>query len=219
VTDDPGSLPDLADRTDYGWGSLDETTAGTDPIELLSRWLADARDGGIVDFNAMAVATVGAEGQPSARNVLLRGIGPTGQLRFFTNRNSRKGTELADQPRVGLLFSWLTQHRQVRVDGVAAVTDDAVSDDYFASRPRDSRVAAWASAQSEVIADRGELESSVEAIAERFAGAEVTRPPFWGGYAVTPHLIEFWQGRPSRLHDRIRFVRNADGWTRNRLAP
>jgi len=212
-------LPDLNVRFDYHWGTLLEPDAGDEPLALFRRWLADAQAADPEDFNAMVVATVGGDGQPAARTVLLRDLDDEGRFRFFTNRESRKGREIARQPRVGLLFNWLALRRQVRVDGVATVLDDAASDAYFASRPRESRLAAWASEQSQVIEGRGALDAAMAAAADRFAGDEVHRPAHWGGYAVAPNVVEFWQGRPNRLHDRIRFRREGGGWVRERLAP
>ena len=216
-----GEFPDLNKRFDYEWGTLDEADLGDDPFVALRRWLAEAEAEPVADFNAMVVATAGSDGRPSTRNVLLRGIDDAGRLSFFTNRQSRKGAEMAASSSVSLLFSWLPMHRQVRVDGDAAELGDEASDAYFRTRPRDSRLAAWASPQSEVIGSRVELEEAVAEAEARFAGEEVPRPPFWGGYAVTALSIEFWQGRPSRLHDRIRFSRPAadEAWVVERLAP
>jgi len=217
----PEGFPDLHQRFDYDWGTLDAADLGADPVAALLGWLAEAEGLGIEDYNAMALATVGPDGRPSMRNVLLRGIDDDGRLRFFTNRSSRKGTQIAANAAVSLLFSWLPMHRQVRVDGDATVLDDAASDEYFATRPRQSRIAAWASPQSQVIGSRAELDDAVAGHDAGFGDGEVPRPPFWGGYAVEPLEVEFWQGRPNRLHDRIRFRRSPGGgpWVVERLAP
>ncbi len=211
----------LEHRVDYDRGVLLEVDAPADPYLLLQRWLSDAEEAGEAEFNSMALATADAMGRPSVRNVLLRGLDEGGRLEFFTNQDSRKGIELAVNDRVALLFSWLGIRRQVRVEGVAARLSDALSDAYFASRPRESRIGAWASAQSSVLVDRAELDALVVEMTDRFADEEVPRPPNWGGYGVTPDVFEFWQGRPSRLHDRLRYRRGSpsDGWVRDRLAP
>ena len=224
MNDVPGADvgPDLDRRADYDWGVLLEADADPDPRIMLQRWLADAEAAEVPEFNSMALSTVDPDGRPCARNVLLRGLDDAGDLQFFTNRLSRKGTEIAGNPNVCLLFSWLGLHRQIRVQGIATPVDDAVSDEYFDSRPRPSRIGAWASEQSSVLADRGVLEGRVAESTERFGDGPVPRPPHWGGYAVRPVEFEFWQGRPSRLHDRLRYrLDGGDGtaWLRERLSP
>ena len=166
----------------------------------------------------MTLATVDEHGQPDARIVLLRGVDERGFV-WFTNRNSRKGRELAANPRAALVFVWLPLHRQVRVTGIVTEIDDAESDAYFASRPRESQIGAWASAQSEVIADRTVLDDAVAAVSERYRGLEVPRPPHWGGYRLAHETAELWQGRANRLHDRFRYTRDGDGWKIDRLSP
>ena len=211
----------LDQRTDYDRGTLDESTVASEPDVQLSAWLADAERLDVPEFNAMAVTTVDESGRPRSRNVLLRGV-TDGGLRFYTNRDSAKGRDLAVDDRVCILFSWLGIHRQVRIQGRARPIDDAASDEYFASRPRSSQLGAWASEQSTVLSGgRDDLTARLEAVTDRYEGGPVPRPPFWGGYSVTPDEYEFWQGRPSRLHDRIRYLRREDGagWVVDRLAP
>ena len=189
-----------------------------DPTEQFRRWLGDAESAGIPLPNAMAVATADAEGRPSVRHVLLRGIDERG-FTFFTNYDSRKGRQLAENPNAGLVFLWKVLDRQVNATGTASRVDPAESDAYFATRPREARLGAWASAQSSVLASREDLERRVAEADERFAGVEVPRPPNWGGFVVRPDTVEFWQGRRSRLHDRFRYAREGAGWRIDRLSP
>ena len=218
-----GEQPDLHQRIDYEWGTLDEADLGADPVAGLVSWLAEAQAEapGSVDFNAFVLCTVDRDGRPSARNMLLRGVDDQGRLQFFTNRLSRKGRALEHESRVCLIFSWLPMHRQVRVEGSVEQLSDAEGDEYFATRPRESQLAAWASDQSEVIGSRAVLDAAMADCTARFEGGDVPRPPHWGGYAVAPSSLEFWQGRPSRLHDRVQFRRGvrSDPWTVERLAP
>jgi pyridoxamine 5'-phosphate oxidase len=189
-----------------------------DPIEQFRRWLADAEAAAIALPNAMAVATADAEGRPSVRHVLLRGIDARG-FTFFTNYDSRKGRQLAENPHAGLVFLWKRLDRQVNVTGTAERIDPTESDAYFATRPREARLGAWASAQSTVLRSREELEERVAETERRFAGLDVGRPPNWGGLIVRPQTVEFWQGRRSRLHDRFRYSRTHGAWRVDRLSP
>lgn len=190
----------------------------TDPILLFSQWLAEAAASEPSDPDAMTLATVDAAGRADARIVLLKEVGEAGFV-FYTNRHSVKGQEIAANPHAALVFHWKSRRRQVRVRGPVSQVDDARSDAYFASRARDSRIGAWASQQSQPLDRRATFEAAVAAIAERYPG-DVPRPPHWGGYALVPHEIEFWADRPFRLHDRVCFIRDADGgWDHQRLYP
>ena len=211
--------PDLARmREEYAREGLDEGAAGDDPLALLGRWLNEAIDAGVHEPNAMALATATPDGRPSVRIVLLKGLDERG-LTFFTGYESRKGAELEANPRAAAVMLWHPLERQVRVEGSVTRVAEAESDAYFHSRPRGSQVGAVASPQSRVISSREVLEQRVAEVESVFEGQEVMRPPIWGGYRIALESVEFWQGRRSRLHDRLHYVREGDGWRRHRLAP
>jgi pyridoxamine 5'-phosphate oxidase len=195
-----------------------EILRGQDPILLFQEWLEAARETEPFDAEAMALATVSPEGAPSVRMVLLKAVGPEG-FTFHTNMESRKGREIAATPQVALCFHWKTQHRQVRVEGVAERVSDAVSDAYFKTRPVLGRLGAWASEQSQPLESRMVLEGRVARFKREFEGREIPRPPHWSGFRIAPQKIEFWQEGEGRLHDRFLFTRAVEGWDVQRLNP
>ena len=212
-------MPSIADlRRDYALASLDLADVVVDPIRQFQRWFTNAIDASIAEPNAMTLATVDADGAPDARIVLLKGVDDRG-FTFFTDYRSQKGQNLLANPQAALVFFWVELERQVRILGTVRKLTLEDTEQYFQSRPRGSRLAAWASDQSEVLADRAALESRWEAMEKRFPEEIVPVPPFWGGYAVNPVSVEFWQGRPSRLHDRFRYSRLETVWKLERLAP
>ncbi len=211
--------PELAQlRREYTRQALDEAQLPDDPLTLFQQWFREALEAEVADPNAMVLATADASGRPSARVMLLKDCDAQGFV-FFTNYESRKGHELTENPWAALVFWWAALERQVRVEGLVVKVSAEESDAYFQTRPRESQLGAWASPQSQVIPDRATLERRVAELVARFNGQEVPRPPYWGGFRLIPEVIEFWQGRPGRLHDRIRYQRTPQGWVKDRLAP
>ncbi len=217
-------------RADYRMASLDETEVGTDPLLFFQKWFRQAEEAGITEVNAMTLATANVWGLPSARIVLLKGLDEEGFI-FYTNYESEKGRQIADEQSVALLFFWKELERQVRIEGIAQKMPAEASDAYFHSRPKGSQISAAASPQSQVIESREVLEQKVKELELQYADSEIPRPAHWGGYKVIPEKIEFWQGRASRLHDRIVFFREPEtdngedalpgygDWEKFRIAP
>ncbi|MBC7993554.1 MAG: pyridoxamine 5'-phosphate oxidase [Rhizobacter sp.] len=204
-------------RKSYERAELDESASRSDPLEQFGLWLQQALDAQVPEPNAMTLATVGESGRPSTRIVLIKGFDARG-ITWYTNYDSRKGRELAGQPFAALQFHWVELERVVRIEGRVEKTSAEESDTYFASRPLDNRIGAWASPQSQVISSRAVLVANAAKTAARYA-LSPPRPPHWGGYRLVPEVWEFWQGRKSRLHDRLRYRREAEAWVRERLAP
>ncbi|WP_373491812.1 pyridoxamine 5'-phosphate oxidase [Parasphingorhabdus sp.] len=190
----------------------------TDPFSLFDQWFAEARASELNDSNAMTIATADASGRPSARMVLLKGHGPDGFI-FYTNRQSRKAGDIAENPQAAILFHWKSLRRQVRIEGTLSPVSDSAADDYYATRSRDSQLGAWASDQSRPLDSRATFEARFEEMTRRFAGSDVPRPPHWSGYCLVPARFEFWQDRAHRLHERRAFVCSAGDWTEGLLYP
>jgi pyridoxamine 5'-phosphate oxidase len=204
-------------RVSYEQGELKESEVSHNPLDQFNKWLQEAIKNQVPEPNAMVLATVNQDGQPGARNVLLKSADDNGFI-FFSNKNSDKASDLKQNPDCTLLFSWLSQHRQVIVKGTAEEISKEESNTYFQTRPYGSRISAWVSEQSQVIKNREELEIKVKEVMDKYP-ENVPMPNHWGGYLVKPESIEFWQGRPSRLHDRIRFTKKANTWSIERIAP
>jgi len=205
-------------RIDYETHGFDAAEADADPLRQWRLWFDQAVEAECVEPNAFVLSTIGDDGIPDSRNVLARGADEQGIV-FFTNYTSAKSQHLIARPVASAVFSWLAVHRQVKLRGRVERVSAAESDAYFASRPRNSQIGAWASPQSRVIANRSELEALVSSVEARFEGADIPRPEHWGGWRIVPEMVEFWQGRPSRLHDRIRYRRLSQEWVIERLAP
>ena len=205
-------------RKDYSLAGLSEKDLARDPFRQFEKWFQEAEAAKIIEPNAMTLCTSTREGRPSARTVLLKNIDGRGFV-FFSNYESRKGRELHENPNAVIVFPWLALERQVIAEGTVAKVPREVSEAYFHSRPRASQLAAWVSQQSSIISGRSVLEDSMKMLEAKYAGQEVPLPPHWGGWRLLPETVEFWQGRRSRLHDRLRYRRDKDGWLIERLAP
>ncbi|MDX1651918.1 MAG: pyridoxamine 5'-phosphate oxidase [Brumimicrobium sp.] len=207
------------DHSDFDKGRLEDEIKSVDPMLLFKKWYKEAFENNCAEPHAMVLSTVGKDLQPSSRTVYLKELLEEGII-FYTNYESHKAQEMEENPKVSILFYWDCLERQIRIQGRAERAPKELSDDYFASRPRESQLGAWASAQSRSIKNREELENNLKTVTEKFEGKNVPRPPFWGGYLIRPDYIEFWQGRPKRLHDRICFVLNNNGkWDVHRKNP
>ncbi|GAP67842.1 pyridoxamine 5'-phosphate oxidase [Bacteroidales bacterium 6E] len=205
-------------RQEYTLGGMDDSYLGANPIDLFDRWFREAVNAGINEPSAMALSTLGTDGYPQSRIVLLKGYGEEG-FSFFTNYESQKGNALAQYPKASLLFFWPELQRQIRITGKVEKTSVEESEEYFRSRPRGSRLGAWTSEQSQEIPSRKTLEERYEVFDRKFPEEDIPKPPHWGGYRLTPLTFEFWQGRENRLHDRISFRKENGKWKTARLAP
>ena len=205
-------------RTNYAKQTLDENDVNANPIVQFAKWFEEAVGAQVIDPNAMAMCSATKEGKPSARILLLRNISEDGFV-FYSNNNSRKGSEIEENPNCALLFFWPELERQIRIEGVVQKQTAEESDAYFNSRPHESKIGAWTSEQSKVISSREILNEKYEALHKKYPGENVPRPPYWGGYVLKPVSIEFWQGRPNRLHDRILFTKENGNWKIERLSP
>ena len=210
------TLADL--RKDYTLAGLNENDLARDPFRQFEKWFQEAEAAKISEANAMTLCTCTRDGRPSGRTILLKGVDGRGFV-FFTNYESRKGRELHENPNAALVFPWLALERQVIADGGVTKVPREESEAYFHSRPRPSQLAAWVSQQSSIISGRSVLEDSMKMLEQKYAGREVPLPPHWGGWRLAPETVEFWQGRRSRLHDRLRYRRDKEGWLIERLAP
>ena len=212
------SMP-LADlRKDYSLSGLAEKDLARDPFRQFQKWFQEAEAAKVIEPNAMVVSTVSKAGQPSSRVILLKGVDGRGFV-FYTNYESRKGREIDANPKVSLLFPWLALERQVVIEGTITKISREESEAYFHSRPHASQIGAWASQQSAIVSSRSVIEDAAKALEKKYAGQQVPLPPHWGGYRVSPESVEFWQGRRSRLHDRLRYRREKDAWVVERLSP
>ena len=205
-------------RQDYRYQALLESEVSADPFQQFQLWFDQAVEAELPEPNAMTLATVTTDGRPAARMVLLKGCGPEGFV-LYTNYHSRKGQELAQTPYAALVFWWAELERQVRIEGAITKISDAETEAYFQSRPRGSQIGAWASEQSEVVCDRNTLETRLHELEQQYQDRPIPRPPHWGGYRLMPNLIEFWQGRPNRLHDRLCYRLSDQQWNIERLSP
>ena len=205
-------------RHEFTSQALNEEAAGDNPVELYAKWMEEAVGAQVLDPKAMVVSTVSNDGKPSSRVVYNRGITDTG-FKFYTNYDSRKGHDVKVNPYVSVNVFWSEMERQIRMEGIVTKLGEEESDAYFKERPRDSQIGAWASAQSQKVIDRAELEKWVKHFTDKFEGEDVPRPPHWGGYFIEANYFEFWQGRPARLHDRIIFEKDGDHWKKYRVAP